>query len=280
VKKLFVFDLDGTLVHTLPDGNRGIPDYLINTVNRLSKKYHVIVATGRRFRSAMIDVQTLDPLPFVVVHNGSLVCDLNGKVFHLVAMKREDMLFVSDHFETKNIPQLFVMDGLSKGIDFCFLDSELSRSDVLQRVAERSKGNNLTVLYKEAIFENSHPVLLELATLGYFEELKKFQDYLTPRLPDHLRCLLVQNIGYTEWSALEVLPKHVSKWFGIQWVVKQLGIDHVVTVGDDENDMEMLANASFSIVMGHARPHVKEKAKQEVQGPRELASYLEEEFLS
>jgi hydroxymethylpyrimidine pyrophosphatase-like HAD family hydrolase len=62
---------------------------------------------------------------------------------------------------------------------------------------------------------------------------------------------------------LEVFARGVDKWRGLKWIADQHGIDgtQVAVIGDEINDVAMLAKAGMGIAMGNAIPEVKAVAR-------------------
>ncbi len=273
-KKLFAFDLDGTLVHGSGD-LRGIPAYLTRAVDRLKQNHEVIVATGRRFRTALPDIQMVKSSPFAVVHNGSVVANLQGQSLASWPMDLSDLQWALDWFVAHSVDALLVMDGYHHGTDFGFLRAQLERSLMLQRVRERSFQHHHIFETAEDIISSQGPRLLEIATLGKPDDIKRVIEILRPEVPASLRVLNVHRIGLEELAALEVLPCRVSKWTGVQWVAQKLGCKEIICVGDDDNDIEMLREATVGVAMAHAQESVKESADRVVDGPQGLLEFLE-----
>jgi Cof subfamily protein (haloacid dehalogenase superfamily) len=61
---------------------------------------------------------------------------------------------------------------------------------------------------------------------------------------------------------LEALPLGTSKGAGLEWLLDDIGIsmEHVMAVGDGENDIEMLEMAAIGVAMGNAPENVKRAA--------------------
>lgn len=55
---------------------------------------------------------------------------------------------------------------------------------------------------------------------------------------------------------LQVLPLGASKGTGVEWLLKHLGVEpqHVMALGDAENDVEMLKLAGLGVAVGNACP--------------------------
>jgi Cof subfamily protein (haloacid dehalogenase superfamily) len=67
---------------------------------------------------------------------------------------------------------------------------------------------------------------------------------------------------------LEVLPRGISKVWGLSRLAARLGIarERVWAVGDAENDLEMIAWAGHGCAMGHAPDHLREVARHILPG--------------
>jgi Cof subfamily protein (haloacid dehalogenase superfamily) len=61
---------------------------------------------------------------------------------------------------------------------------------------------------------------------------------------------------------LEALPLGTSKGAGLKWLLDDMGIsmEHVMAIGDGENDIEMLEMAGIGVAMGNAPENVKRAA--------------------
>jgi hydroxymethylpyrimidine pyrophosphatase-like HAD family hydrolase len=72
----------------------------------------------------------------------------------------------------------------------------------------------------------------------------------------------------------------VNKWEGILQVARMHGIDReqIVAIGDDVNDLTMIASAGLGVAMGNARPEVAAVAKRVIGRNDQdgLAEFLEE----
>jgi HAD superfamily hydrolase (TIGR01484 family) len=273
---LFAFDLDGTLVHTLSPGVRGIPPELLSVVHELSQRAHVVIATGRRYRSALDDIRKLPRMPYAISNNGLVIRDDRHQVVLRQQLSDDEALSISKILKNELIDYFFVGDGFDHKIDYLFSKDRLQLSDPLRRVLERV-GEHCEVLEEdEALKHFSHVPLLEVAALQRYEELLRVQKILMKQLPAHFKVIVVKNIGYEGLSALEIFKSEHSKWSGVQWVAEKLKATRIITAGDDENDLEMLRSADVGIVMSHAEEHIRSVGSAEVEGPLGLTKFLRE----
>ena len=80
---------------------------------------------------------------------------------------------------------------------------------------------------------------------------------------ERLREALGDQVAYViwegPWSFVEVLPLGTSKAAALEWLAARLGVarEEVLAVGDERNDIEMLAWAGTGVAMGNAHPEVK-----------------------
>jgi hydroxymethylpyrimidine pyrophosphatase-like HAD family hydrolase len=76
--------------------------------------------------------------------------------------------------------------------------------------------------------------------------------------PEHARHLPTGQ----KLHILEVFDRRASKWSAIQWLAHQRGIDvkRICAIGDEINDLPMIAQAGLGVAMGNAIGAVKAAA--------------------
>ena len=59
-------------------------------------------------------------------------------------------------------------------------------------------------------------------------------------------------------NMLEIVPKGINKWIGMQLLLQDLEIDReaLMSCGDGSNDLQLVANSGIGIAMGNAVPAV------------------------
>lgn len=273
-RDLIVFDLDGTLVHNHPNGNRGVPLHLQKTLQELQERADIVVATGRRYRSAQTALRELPAMDFSITHNGLIVRDAQGQVLVRESLERELALHTIGEFEANLWESVFVMDGELRAVDFAHPYMNRPMEALKNRVELRGREGLLALEGPHSLPSEFDPHLLEVATIGPYEDLLGLRESLQKKVAGELRVQVVKNAGYSGLSVMEVFLQRVSKWSGVEYVRKQLGAERVICIGDDENDIEMLKAADIGVVMSHAVPMVKDCGDVEVDGPEGLEEFL------
>ncbi|MBN8554572.1 MAG: HAD-IIB family hydrolase [Deltaproteobacteria bacterium] len=278
---LFAFDLDGTLVHSDPlTGERQVPAELLKKVFDISLRAHVMVATGRRYRAALPDIQVLPSLAYVVVHNGLVIRDATGKLVERAILEIDEALQITKALAEFRDDYFFVCDGYESHIDYLYFEKALQNSSLLRRVEDRAADHRKLLQSEEEfrlLFSKPHSgPLLEVALLGDYPELLQIREAIRKKMSPTFNTIVVKNIGHRGLSVLEIFKKPYSKWWGVDWVKKKLGATRVIAIGDDENDLEMIESADVGVAMKHAEPHILKVSKVQTDGPQGLAKFLEE----
>ena len=78
-----------------------------------------------------------------------------------------------------------------------------------------------------------------------------------------INAIYAPNYGF---HVVECFAPQVNKWHGISTLCDRLGIPgaQVVAVGDDVNDVEMIAQAGLGVAMGNAVEAVRAVASRQV----------------
>ena len=89
-------------------------------------------------------------------------------------------------------------------------------------------------------------------------EIDKFEASLTEKMKEKITFIRSQPY------IVEALPLDANKKTGLQKLLekleKKIEIKDVMTIGDENNDIEMLEFAGIGVAMGNAKQHIKDKA--------------------
>jgi len=111
------------------------------------------------------------------------------------------------------------------------------------------------------------------------KEIAKVRRIVLEKFAERVVCQSLFVPSY-DVEVLEVFDPSVNKWEGIMHVARAHDIDpsQIVAIGDDVNDLTMIASAGLGVAMGNARPEVAAVAKRVIGRNDQdgLAKFLEE----
>jgi hydroxymethylpyrimidine pyrophosphatase-like HAD family hydrolase len=207
------------------------------------REVDVLVATGRRERSARNGLLANDVMLPAVLLNGALGVDLPADVrFHSRPFQPAEAAAVVESLATIGIsPVVYTEDGLVRG------DRDVSTGERHRK----SFGADFVVEDPFATVR-ARPILS-------FSMIGMSRDQIEPAVAaladvpadshmyeDHL---------YQAWS-LHIQPEAISKWDGVQAYLDYVGKEpeRIIAIGDGTNDLELLANAHVALGVsgGHA----------------------------
>lgn len=260
--KLLALDLDGTLLNSrgeIPDENRrAIHEAEVNGVL-------VTLATGRRFRDARPVGLALEMNAPLITHNGALI--KYGDTLEPVAA---ELLTPETAGEILRIGKLFGGDALvsvdPNGKGVLLYDNISPGNTVLDSYltwARRLHGKDgeASVVHvdelESALKDNQTIHISFSGTCSAMEKLKKV---LAAELGE-LATVLATVYPATDFTLLDILPPGASKGSGLQKLAAVHGLlpEHVMCIGDNFNDLEMLDFAGTPVVMGNALPELLER---------------------
>ncbi len=245
-KYLIAIDLDGTL---LTDDKRISPktrDYL----NALGNDgHHIVIATGRPLRAAYSFQQELGVKAPIVSYNGALTSFPGVDSFP----KRVRTL-------DRNVLRAMVNEIGYELLGNLMLETEehvylLRHDEALNTFFWNDRG---IIHYGDPFTKlKQDPLTLIFLFNGLNEEMK-----------DEVRAIINKFPGYyiRFWHLsgyAELYQDESTKKEGVEHIAKNLNVplSHVITIGDAENDKEMLAWAGHSIWMINGVPSVQQYAK-------------------
>ncbi|MGA9811906.1 MAG: Cof-type HAD-IIB family hydrolase [Terriglobales bacterium] len=248
--RLLGVDIDGTLLN---------PEFQISAADMAAlRRAHaagveVVVVTGRRHAFALPIVQQLGFDPWVISSNGAITRSLAGETFH------RDMLPLHTCRRLCGSMQEF------RGNTVLTFDTEVKGAIVLEHM------NELNGSIQRWLEKN----------LQYIDFVIPIEDALTsdpvqamfcgsiPRMQLALAALAASNLDQditvlrTEYvardlSIVDVLNQGCSKGHALERWAAYRGIPRaeVMAIGDNYNDIEMLAFAGVPFIMGNAAPEL------------------------
>jgi Cof subfamily protein (haloacid dehalogenase superfamily) len=242
--KLIVVDLDGTLLsddHTLSEKNKQA------LLDATAAGVPVVLATGKTRKSAESLIAALNLNTPGVFVQGLVIYNADGTLRYQQTLEAATARRVITFAEDRGFGTL-VYSG-----NRILIKAPDSRMDEITK-------------YGEPQPELVGPIVNILTSTP----IHKVCFYGDDRRIKALRWQLEQQVGgqvaFTMSHVahlLEVLPPGASKGKGVRLVAQEMGIlpEHVMAIGDGENDLEMIKFAGLGIAVENAAPLLKQAAK-------------------
>lgn len=249
--KIIALDLDGT---TLKGDNHISPRTTEAIKRAMDKGVHVVIATGRTFKSLPDQVFHMEGLEYIITSNGAHITRLKDmKLIYentIAGVAVEKVVSIA-----RELPYIFecFVEGTAYIMASVYEEMEekgCSYRDVNYVLSTRHKVKDIydfTIKNKDKIENIS-------ITFPYEEDRKK----LMKIFHDVSGITLTSSFEYN----IEIGGTTTSKGEALKFLMKELelGGDCLMACGDSPNDEEMLKLASVAIAMDNALPSVKEKA--------------------
>lgn len=252
--RLLALDVDGTLLD--PTGNmRPAVQQAVMAVQQ--RGVHVVLCTGRRFRTALPLAQALKLEAPLIVHNGALVkMPSTGETLYQTYMPMAMYQQAIGHLRQLGSPMVYV-DAFPEHVDI--FTEPIERAHPFQQAYLQD--NLAHCRFVETV--NTLPTygVVMMSIMGDGSHFQALRRQLETQLGAQGRVHLLINKNYQGYI-LEILQASASKWQGLQQVATHEGIaaEAIVAIGDDENDLDMIRHAGLGIAMGNAKEAVKTAA--------------------
>ncbi len=253
MKRLYISDLDGTLLHS----DQTLSQYEIEKIKEFSEKG--ILFTVATARSMITGKMLLGDLPFsapLVLMNGVFVYDMaNEKVVKFFPIEERPYKEVLSIFRSLNLhPNVFSFDGEKMTIRCEGVDTNAMQWFFDTR-KEMLDGRFYEVEDLENLPKNEKPVYFN------FFAPKEMLDEADKRLKN------VKGINYafypdqyTNGWLMEIFSSDASKSGAMNYIKEFLGATETVAFGDNLNDLQMLNAADRAVVVHNAVEEVKKIA--------------------
>lgn len=237
--KMFVFDLDGTLL----DSNRCMPSENMSYLNKLKNEgYKVVIATGRTLLSAYSRLNG-DIVNYIISDTGAKIYDVDKKKFIYNNFISKKMLNNLLELYNNTILDFYVCSG-GKYYKYSPL---LNEDENIYNDKQKFLSDIDEVDHMGIDFKNN-------------EDVSKMYNYIVNNYED-LECFIMQD-SFDNIRWLEILPKGASKYNAISMLANTLNIpnEEIMAFGDSLNDVDMLSNCGCGVAMANALDTVKKAA--------------------
>lgn len=249
--KLLAIDLDGTLLTE----DKQLPPANITAIQEaLAAGVQVVICTGRTLpgvREIMAQLPFTGEEDFLILQNGSVTHRLhNLEIIEQVTLSSQARAALMD----------FARIFDEEGAQLVAFDQEgmmlVSQYEANEIVISDSKALSTPITHFTAAEFLAYEGFNKAMVLGEPAILDGLKDRVPSDVLDHFSPVRSQPI------IAEFLVKGVSKATGLKSLADRLGVDaaHVMAIGDQLNDLEMLEWAGLGVAMGNAVAGIKEVA--------------------
>lgn len=243
--RCIALDLDRTTLNErarLSDGNRRALEYA------LSKGVHIVIASGRGFRSLPEDVTAIPGIEYAVTSNGA-------SVYHIPTGARLKTYALTP----RSVEQILTLTAGEHLAYEAFIDgAAYAPADYVEHPERYGVGKAAPYIQSTRTPVADFPAFLE-THMGELESM----DLVTVDEPlkQAMRALLRERIPdlYVTSSApqlLELTHRDGGKHSGVRFVAERLGLspDQIAAFGDGDNDVDLLRFAGCGIAVANASP--------------------------
>ncbi len=250
---LLAVDLDGTLF----DSSRRVPAANRRALSRASRAgIRVVVVTGRRLPAALPPLKDLDIDPLLVMNSGALVKEgFQGAILRrkfLPTTLAKKVLAEGDAAGAKPI----VHDG-PDGEGHLYIESTPHSNPAFDSYLEKTSPPARRVTDLAAAMERD-PVQIGFAAT--VSEVRALTERFTSCFDEKL-SLARTEYPKEDLALLDVLAPEATKASAVRFLARRFGIaqDKTLAIGDNWNDLEMLEQAGFAVMMSNAPPELRSR---------------------
>lgn len=249
--RMLALDLDGTTLNS----KKEFPAETVAAIAELTKKGVVVaIASGRCPTELTVFDHELNDIEYAITLNGGIVQNIKTKenifcrcldkddALDLIAIASSEEAMVHISTPSRSVAR---EEDIARMGDFGMAVYQPMFDKICARVTD----------WERFIEENA----TRLGKLNIYHRTPESRERSRTKMENHPRMDSI----FAETTALEFVPKGMTKFTGLIELCKYLGIDfsEVVAVGDAPNDLEIIENAGMGVAMANAIPEVKAVAQ-------------------
>jgi hypothetical protein len=249
--RLIALDIDGTLLDSkwqLPEANRAA------IAEAARRGIEVALVTGRRYDFAMPVAQQLDAPLTMIVNNGALIRAKSGethlrhllpratalRVLQATTSWREGAAVIFDR-PRENQLMLETLDP-DDSLRYAYYSRNMQFIGIAQPLESCLTEDPLQVMLSDG-------VEAMCAAEALLREAEFADEY----------SIAVTRYEPRDFAMIDIIPRNISKGTTLaEWAaIRGIAREEILAVGDNHNDLEMLAFAGIPVVMGNGVPELK-----------------------
>ena len=247
---LFVTDFDGTLLRS----DRTFAEGDLRALKRLGTlNITRVIATGRSMYSFYTVVGSDLPIDFVIFSTGAGITHFpSGKIVREISLEPDEVKCITDVLLAARL-DFMIHRPIPDNHQFSYVAVNTGNTDFKHRI---SLYEPYAVEMKEWT-DGFGPATQLLAVLPPSQNMV-ILDELRGKLSDFNVIQTTSPLdGKSTW--IEIFPAGVSKSQTAEWLAVELGVDpsHIVSLGNDYNDIDLLEWSPFRFVVDNAPADLK-----------------------
>lgn len=242
--KMVATDIDGTI---LDWSLGGFTPAVKNCIKNLTDSgVKVVLVTGRMHESAKVMANELGLKTPIVSYQGGLIKDNceNGKIYYRKDLEVKKAKEVIQWAKDNNIHINLYMD------DILYVEND---NETIKKYAGVRYVNYKVCSFNDLDIKNVNKVLA--IDYNSAERVSDWVEYLSKKYPE---LYIVKSTPYfCEISNADAKKSRAVECLCKEWNIKK---EEVLTIGDQNNDIELLKAGGIKVAMGNGTPELKECA--------------------
>lgn len=257
--ELLALDVDGTILDRSGTLDASVRGALLEAAE---SGVRIVLCTGRRFRRASAIAAALGSESPMVCNSGALVkCPVSARTLWRAEHSPEHVRTILEVIATAGVPSLSFLDAGLEGPDFV-TSADPSGCPLFDQYLRSNAGfARIDPNWSDRLADGGE-AHFHVCAAGSRDAMAEIERQLHARLPEaKFRTFVQKSPNYVAWMC-EVLQGSASKWTALRTLSDAWGIvpESICAVGDDANDVPMIAAAGWGVAMGHAEPEIRRHA--------------------
>lgn len=260
--RLLALDVDGTLLD--PAGRLSLRT-IAAVARARNAGVHVILCTGRRYRRARpvaLELGLEEPL---VCNSGALIKDpTDHRTLSRAEFPGELARRIIGFLRDRGEPIVSFTDGGFAGPDFHAVEGRSAAPHFEEYVAaNREHARRYPAGADLAIASGA----FHICAIGERDEMAALEAEVHHQFTGMVQTFVQRSPRYSG-TMCEILDRSAGKWSAVLSLAAERGISakEICAVGDDRNDMAMIAGAGIGVAMEHAPEDIRAAADWTAQG--------------
>jgi len=273
--RILALDVDGTLL----DGRGELrPRTRAAVASAARAGIRPVLCTGRRYRRARPVAEALGLDAPLVCNSGALVKSSDGRQTLWRADFPADLLAaILACFREQDEPVVGFADQAPDDHDFVIEKAGTGRP-MFDEYVEMNRSHALV----DPAFKDRADPQFHVCAIGHRARMLELESIVVDRLGDRVRTFVQKSPIYSG-TMCEVLRGDASKWTAVLHLAElwDISATEICAIGDDMNDLPMIAGAGFGVAMAHAPEEVRAVADHVTHGNDDdgVAAVIEEVLL-